>query len=129
MNDVTHGMKIIEPQQENFHVYFKDRGWEFAVPEALLKYPERLSHRLMYQTYVRAIRPSSFEIVQHSPHKWETLVRWIRLKPSSDVQLMSCGIFIIAIGDGDLQSHIFLGLPPLQPRSVMKSEGASIMSG
>src|SRR5438874_4848791 len=65
---MTYGMKIIEPQQENFHVYFKNRGWELAVPKALLKYPERLSHQLIYQTYVRAIRPSSFEIVEYSPH-------------------------------------------------------------
>lgn len=61
---------------------------------------------------MRATWPRSFETVEHSPHKREASVQWILLQVSSDIQLMFCRIFIFAIGGGDLQSHVTVGIPP-----------------
>lgn len=106
-------MNIVKPLQEKFQVSLEKGQREFAVLAALLEQPEGLSHWLVDQAYVCAIRPLSFETVDDSPYMWEALVRWIRLcKVPRDIQLVFRSFLVGKIAVVDFQNHVTVGLPP-----------------
>lgn len=64
-----------------------------------------LSHWVVDQAFVYPMRPYNLEILMHSPHESEAIMRWVRLKTCADVHFVIRPICVF-VGYTDFQSDV-----------------------